>query len=315
MWTIFGITVIALLFIDLFVFNRKNEVPCLSKTLWICIFYFAAGLVFGIYVIYERGLDLGMLYFTGFLVEKSLSLDNVFVMSMIFVTFNVPREYQHRVLFWGVLGAIVLRAIFITIGEALVTNFEWVLYLFSLFLVYTGVQMYRHKNDANASIEDTKIYKFVSKFFRTTPKIENDKFWVRHKGKLYMTPLFLALVMIEIMDVIFALDSIPAIFLITTDLFVVYTSNIFAILGLRALYFLLEAAINKFRYLKPAVSIVLIFIGVKIFVPHIGIDIQPWMELSITLGLLSGGVILSLLHKEPVAKGKKKNSSRKKKAC
>ena len=302
MWVVFGAIVVFLLFTDLFVFNRKNEVPCFKKTFWICVFYILAGLLFGVFVIYERGIDLGMLYFTGFLVEKSLSLDNVFVISMIFVSLKVPRQYQHRVLFWGILGAIVLRAILILAGEALVSNFEWVLYLFAVFLIYTGIKMYLHKDDEGTSIEDTKIYKFVSKFFRTTPKVENEHFFVRKKDKIHMTPLFLSLVLIETMDVIFALDSIPAIFLITTDLFVVYTSNIFAILGLRALYFLLEAAVHKFRYLKPSVSIILVFIGFKIFLPHFGLHVQPWQSLSVTFGLLLGGVLLSLIGKKPESK-------------
>ena len=305
MWFTFGAVVFFLLFVDLFVFNRKNEVPCFKKTFWICVFYILAGLLFGLFVIYERGVDLGMLYFTGFLVEKSLSLDNVFVMSMIFVSLKIPREYQHRVLFWGILGAIILRAVLILAGEALISNFEWVLYAFAVFLIYTGVQMYRHKDDKDASIEDSRIYKLVSKVVHTTPKVENEHFFVKKKDKMHMTPLFLALIMIEAMDVIFALDSIPAIFLITTDLFVVYTSNIFAILGLRALYFLLEAAVHKFKYLKPAVSLILVFVGFKIFLPHVGVTILPWMSLSVTLGLLLGSIVLSLLHEKAEVKKKK----------
>lgn len=313
MWIIFGITVVFLLFIDLFVFNRKNEVPCFKKTFWICVFYILAGLAFGFFVIYERGIDLGMLYFTGFLVEKSLSLDNVFVMSMVFVSLKIPREYQHRVLFWGILGAIVLRAVLILTGEALVSNFEWILYVFAVFLIYTGIQMYLHKDDEETSIEETRIYKVVSRFFHTTPKVENEHFFVRKNNKIHMTPLFLALVLIEILDIVFALDSIPAIFLITTDLFVIYTSNIFAILGLRALYFLLEAAVHKFRYLKPAVSVILVFIGLKTFLPHVGLEVQSWQSLSVTLGLLFGGVVLSLFAKETVKELPAKKKTGKKK--
>lgn len=294
MWTIFGVVVLFLLFIDLFVFNRKNEVPNFAHTFWICVFYIAAGLLFGVFVIYEEGMDKGMLYFTGFLVEKSLSMDNIFVMSMIFTTIGVPRQYQHRVLFWGILGAIILRAVLILLGEALISNFEWVLYVFSFFLVYTGVKMFMHKAEEEVSLEDRKIYKMITKVFHVTPKIHGSHFFVREKGKLYMTPLFFALLMIELMDVIFALDSIPAIFLITTDIFVVYTSNIFAILGLRALYFLLEAAVNKFKYLKPALSIILIFIGIKIFMPYFGIHIEPKHSLIVTFGLLFAGMFFSI---------------------
>ena len=299
MWGSFAAVVLFLLFVDLFVFNRKNEVPCFKNTFWICVFYIMAGLLFGVFVIYERGFDLGMLYYTGFLVEKSLSLDNVFVISMIFTGLKIPREYRHRVLFWGILGAIVLRAVLILAGEALISSFSWVLYLFSIFLIYTGVKMYLHKNDEEKPIEESKIYKLASKVFHISPKIENEHFFVKKDDKLHITPLFFALILIELMDIIFALDSIPAIFLITTDLFVVYTSNIFAILGLRALYFLLEAAVCKFKYLKPAISIILVFIGLKIFALHFGLDIKPWMSLSVTLGLLLGSIIFSLLGKSP----------------
>lgn len=295
MWVIFGIIVIFLLFVDLFVFNRKNEVPNFAHTFWICVFYIAAGLIFGVFVIYEEGLEKGMLYYTGFLVEKSLSMDNIFVMSMIFTTLGVPREYQHRVLFWGILGAIVLRAILILLGEALISNFDWVLYIFSFFLIYTGIKMFKHDDADEIKLEDRKMYKMVTKFFHVTDKIHGAHFFVKEDGKLHMTPLFFALILIELMDVVFALDSIPAIFLITTDLFVVYTSNIFAILGLRALYFLLEAAVHKFKYLKPALSIILIFIGIKIFLPIVGIHVQPVHSLIVTFGLLFGAIALSLI--------------------
>lgn len=296
MWTIFGFIVLFLLFIDLFVFNRKNEVPNFAHTFWICVFYIAAGLLFGVFVWYEKGADLGMKYFTGFLVEKSLSLDNIFVMSLIFTGLGVPRQYQHRVLFWGILGAIIMRALLILIGEAIISRAEWVLYIFSFFLIYTGIKMFKHDDAEEVSIENSKMYNWMSKVFHVTHEIHGDKFFVRKSnGKLFMTPLFFALLLIETMDVIFALDSIPAIFLITTDLFVVYTSNIFAILGLRALYFLLEAAVHKFKYLKPALAIILIFIGIKIFLPHIGIKIESWHSLTITFALLFGGIFVSLI--------------------
>jgi tellurite resistance protein TerC len=295
MWGIFSVVVIFLLFTDLFVFNRKNEVPNFVHTFWICVFYIASGLLFGVFVIYEKGMDAGMLYFTGFLVEKSLSMDNIFVISMIFTTIGVPREYQHRVLFWGIVGAIVLRAVLILAGEALISNFEWILYVFSLFLIYTGIKMFMHNDEDEVKLEDKKIYKMLTKIFHVTDKIHGHHFFVKQNGNLYMTPLFFALIMIELMDVVFALDSIPAIFLITTDLFIVYTSNIFAILGLRALYFLLEAAVNKFKYLKPALSIILIFIGIKIFMPIIGLHIEPIHSLIVTFGLLLGSIFLSLV--------------------
>ena len=295
MWAIFGVVVLALLFFDLFIFNRKNEVPNFLHTLILCVLYIAAACLFGLFVLYEEGADKGMDFYTGFLVEKSLSLDNIFIMSLVFSSIGVPREYQHRVLFWGILGAIVMRALLIGVGEALITNFHWVLYVFSAILVYTGAKMLVTKDEEDANFEESKVYKFVSKIFPVSGKIHGAHFVIKENGKHYITPLLFALIIIELMDVIFALDSIPAIFLITQDVFIVYTSNIFAILGLRALYFLLEAIVHKFKYLKPALAIILIFIGLKIFAPKLlGIEIEAWHSLIVTFGLLFAGIGFSI---------------------
>ncbi len=295
MWTIFGISVILLLALDLFIFNRKNEEPNFWHTLWICIFYIVIALIFGVFVIYEKGADLGMDYFTGYLLEKSLSLDNIFVMSIIFSSVGVPAKYQHRVLFWGILGALIMRGIMIYLGEALISRFHWTLYIFSVFLIYTGAKMLTHKEGEQAPFKESRLYKTLSKFFHVTHELKGEHFIVKENGKHFITPLFFALIIIETMDIIFAFDSIPAIFLVTQDIFVVYTSNIFAILGLRALYFLLAAIVNKFIYLKPALSVILIFIGCKIFMPIFGVHILPWQSLTITFGLLFGAMILSLI--------------------
>ena len=295
MWAIFGVVVLALLFFDLFIFNRKNEVPNFTHTLILCVLYIAAACVFGVFVMYEEGVDKGMDFFTGFLVEKSLSLDNIFIMSLVFASIGVPRQYQHRVLFWGILGAIVMRALLIYVGEALISNFHWVLYIFSAILVYTGVKMLLVKHDAEPNFEESRVFKIVSKVFHVTGKIHGEHFFIKENDKHYITPLFFALLVIEIMDVIFALDSIPAIFLITQDVFIVYTSNIFAILGLRALYFLLEAVVHKFKYLKPALAIILVFIGLKIFVPKLfGFELEAWHSLTVTFSLLFAGIGFSI---------------------
>ena len=295
MWTIFGILVIFVLYLDLFVFHRHCEEPKLKSTINQCLFYILLAVVFGLFVIYEEGTDKGMLFFTGFMVEKSLSLDNIFVISVIFTSLGIPRRYQHRVLFWGILGALILRAVLIVLGEALVSNFHWVLYLFSAFLIYTGIHMVFNKED-EPNFENSKIFKFVNRYFHVTSKIEGEHFFVKHNNKHYITPLFFALIIIELMDVIFALDSIPAIFLITQDVFIVYTSNIFAILGLRALYFLLAEIVYRFAYLKYALSVILIFIGSKIFVPHIfGFEINSSVSLIVTFALIFGGIAVSLL--------------------
>ena len=295
MWLIFSILVIFVLYLDLFVFHRHCEEPKLKSTINQFIFYIALAIIFGLFVIYEEGMDKGMLFYTGFMVEKSLSLDNIFVISVVFTSIGIPRKYQHRVLFWGILGALILRAILIFLGEALVSNFHWVLYVFSAFLIYTGIHMAIEK-DKEPDFENSKLFKFVNKYFHVTPKIEGEHFFVKHENKHYITPLFFALIIIELMDVIFALDSIPAIFLITTDVFIVYTSNIFAILGLRALYFLLAEMVHRFEYLKYALSLILTFIGCKIFVPHIfGFEISSSVSLIVTFALIFGGIAASLI--------------------
>ena len=298
MWVFFGIAVVVLLALDLFCFNRKNEIPSFAHTLWVCVAYIGAGLLFGIFVWYEKGGNAAMDYYTGFLIEKSLSMDNIFVMSIIFTSVGVPRIYQHRVLFWGILGAVVMRALMISVGAAIISEFHWVLYIFSVFLIYTGAKMMMHRNDKKdndeESIKNSKIYKFVEQYLPVTHEIDGAHFVTKKNGKKYITPLLFALIIIELMDVVFAIDSIPAIFGITQDVFIVYTSNIFAILGLRALYFLLEAAVNRFVYLKSALAIVLIFIGVKILLPVFGIHLESWHSLLVTFGLLGGSIFLSL---------------------
>lgn len=298
MWVFFGIAVIVLLALDLFCFNRKNEIPSFAHTLWVCVAYIGAGLLFGLFVWYEKGGDAAMDYYTGFLIEKSLSMDNIFVMSIIFSSVGVPRIYQHRVLFWGILGAVVMRALMISVGAAIISEFHWVLYIFSVFLIYTGAKMMKHgeedEENKEENIKNSKIYKTVEKYFPVTHEIDGAHFITKKDGKKFITPLLFALIIIELMDVVFAIDSIPAIFGITQDVFIVYTSNIFAILGLRALYFLLEAAVNRFVYLKSALAIVLIFIGVKILLPVFGVHLESWHSLTVTFGLLFGSIFLSL---------------------
>ena len=302
MWIIFGVIVCVLLFLDLCVFHKKDEEPTIAETFKLSAFYIIIALIFGIFIIYEHGTQDGMLYYTGYLVEKSLSMDNIFVISLIFSSLNIPTKYQHRVLFWGILGAIVMRALMIGIGAQLVSRFHWILYIFSLFLLYTGIKMVAQKED-DTPLTETKLYQFIRRKFNVTKRLHNEHFFIHRQGKYFITPLFFALLVIETMDVIFAVDSIPAIFLITQDVFIVYTSNIFAILGLRSLYFLLAAAVNRFVYLKPALAIILIFIGTKIFLPHIGINIEAVHSLSITFGILFIGIIASLIKtKQPQVK-------------
>ena len=239
------------------------------------------------------------LYLTGWVIEQTLAFDNVFVMAMIFSYFAIPPKYQHRVLFYGILGVIVLRAIMIGLGAALIHQFDWILYLFSAFLVFTGVKMFIMA-DEKPDIENNPILKYMRKHMRITDKISGENFFIQgpdpKTGKIvrFATPLFVALILIEFADLIFAVDSVPAIFSITQDPFIVYTSNIFAILGLRSLYFVLAAMVHRFHYLKYALSLVLVYVGSKIFVQQFIGKIDPAISLGITISILLGGIALSL---------------------
>jgi tellurite resistance protein TerC len=301
LWFAFFGLVIALLVLDLGVLHRKNREIGVRESLFMSAFYITLGVLFGGFVWWYLGPEPGMHYLTGFAVEKALAMDNVFVIAMIFGFFAVPRVYQHRVLFWGILGVILLRALMIGFGAAVISQFSWVLYLFAVFLIGTGVKMLVF-SDAEYDIAKNPMLRFMRRRFNVTDEHHGENFFVKKEspktGRLawFMTPLFMALVLIEIADVIFAVDSVPAIFAITTDPFIVYTSNIFAILGLRALYFALAAMVHRFHYLKYALAVVLIFIGSKIFVADmIGLaKIPPVISLGVTFGILATGVLWSL---------------------
>jgi len=247
-----------------------------------------------------RGRTAWELYLTGWIVEQTLAFDNVFVMSMIFTYFAIPQQYQHRVLFYGILGVIVLRAIMIGLGAALVHQFDWILYVFSAFLVITGIKMLMYA-DAKPEIENNPVLKWMRRHMTITDRIDGQNFFSMlpdsKTGKMvrHATPLFVALILIEIADLIFAVDSVPAIFAITQDPFIVYTSNIFAILGLRSLYFVLSAMVNRFHYLKYALALVLVFVGSKIFIQQFTGKIPPEISLGITALLLVGGIVVSLV--------------------
>jgi tellurite resistance protein TerC len=301
MWLGFAAIVAMLLAFDLGVLHRGSREIGVRESLLLSTFYIVLGLAFGALVWMQLGRQAGVEYLTGFVVEKSLAMDNVFVIAMIFAYFAVPREYQHRVLFWGILGVLVLRAFMIGLGATLVSEFSWVLYLFAAFLIATGVKMLWWGGE-ESDLSKNPVLKLMRRRFRVADRLHGERFFVRlpdpQTGRMvaYMTPLFLALVLIEVADVIFAVDSIPAIFAITTDPYVVYTSNIFAILGLRALYFALAAVLHRFAYLKQALAILLVFIGSKIFIA----DLFGWAKfpaewsLGITFAILGAGVVYSL---------------------
>jgi tellurite resistance protein TerC len=301
LWLSFLGIVIALLVLDLGVLHRREREIGVRESLAMSGFYIALGLGFGAWVWWYLGSAAGLAYVTGFVIEKSLAMDNVFVIAMIFTYFGIPRLHQHRVLFWGILGVIVLRAIMIGFGAAAVEQWGWVLYLFAAFLIVTGIKMWLTA-DKEYDVGASPVLRWVKRRFRVTDALHGQKFFVTlpdpTTGQLarYITPLFLALVMIEFVDVVFAVDSVPAIFAITTDPFIVYTSNIFAILGLRALYFALAAMVDRFHYLKYALALLLVFIGSKIFIADaLGLaKIPPPVSLGVTFAILAGGVAWSL---------------------
>ena len=311
-WLVFAGTVVTLLAFDLGVLHKDDSEIGVKESLGLSAGYIGIALLFGVWVWWYFGVQSGTEYFTGFLIEKSLSMDNVFVIALIFSYFAIPRQYQHRVLFWGILGVIVLRALMIGLGAALISNFSWILYVFGAFLVFTGIKMWIIA-DHMPDIANNPLLKFLRKHLRVTPGVEGNSFFVDRahpvsgKPVRWATPLFLALCMVEVIDLVFAVDSVPAIFAITNDPFIVYTSNIFAILGLRALYFALAAMIHRFTYLKYALALVLVFIGTKIFLVGIIGKVPPSVSLTVTFGLIVGGIVVSLwktrAHHPAIAKG------------
>ncbi|HKR43869.1 MAG TPA: TerC family protein [Paraburkholderia sp.] len=300
LWIAFLAVVIVLLILDLGVLHRDDHEIGIRESLWLSLGYVAVGVLFGGFVWWQLGAQPATEYITGYLIEKSLSLDNVFVIASIFGALAVPRQLQHRVLFWGIVGVLVLRAVMVGLGAALVTHFEWMLYVFGVFLAVTGVKMLLGPKD-EPGMNDSALLRWLRRKLPVTPQLEGRAFLVRQahprtgKPALLATPLLLALLMIEFADLIFAVDSIPAIFSITTDPFIVYTSNIFAVLGLRALYFALAAMAHRFHYLKHALALVLVFIGAKIFLVGIIGKIPALFSLGVTAALLAGGVLVSLL--------------------
>jgi tellurite resistance protein TerC len=302
MWAVFIVVVLGLLILDLGVLHKGSREIGIRESLLMSAFYISMGVAFGGWIWYQSGEQPALEYLTGFVVEKSLAMDNIFIIAMIFSYFAIPREYQHRVLLWGILGVIVLRGIMIAAGAAIVENFHWVLYLFAAFLVITGIKMLFSSGHDENDIGNNPVLKFLRKHLPVSEKLHGERFIIREtdaktgKLKTLITPLFLALIMVELADLVFAVDSIPAIFAITTDPYIVYTSNIFAILGLRALYFALAALIHRFAYLKYALAAVLVFVGSKIFIADMfGLaKIPPAVSLSVTVAILAAGILGSL---------------------
>ena len=295
LWVLFHVFILALLLFDLGVVQRRDREITVRTALWLSLGYIALALVFGAGVFHFRGTEAGYEFLTGYFIEKSLSIDNIFVFLLIFLHFSVPRHAQRTVLLYGVIGALVMRAVLIFAGAAAIASFHWLLYVFGLFLVASGIKMLVAINQ-EPDMSRNRIVRFMRSRFRVTDEYEGEKFWVRRDGLWYMTPMFIVLVIVETSDVIFALDSIPAILAVSNDTFIVYSSNVFAILGLRALFFALSDIVHRFHYLKYGLSLVLVLVGVKMLLnTWFGTKVvSTEMALAMTAALIGASVLYSV---------------------
>jgi len=294
LWVGFCALILFMLSLDLGLFNRKaHTIHYREAAVWSAIWVTLAGVFAGI-VFWSQGQQRGLEFVTGYLIELSLSVDNLFVFILIFSYFKVPRRYQHRVLFWGLLGALVFRLTMIFLGATLINNFNWILYVFGAFLIYTGLSMFREE-DREIQPEKNPVVRLVTRYVRISRNYDEEKFFTRIDDRRVGTLLLLVLVIVEVTDVVFAVDSIPAIFAVTTNPFIVYTSNVFAILGLRSMYFLLSGVIEKFHYLRMGLAIVLTFIGVKMLIVIGHVEIPIWVSLVVVLSVLAGSVLASII--------------------
>lgn len=295
-WTYltFGIVIVAALIFDLGLLSKKGEAVSLKHALYQTLFWVGLALSFGVFVYFEDSPAQALEYFAAYLMEWGLSIDNIFVFILLFSFFKIPDKHTNRLLIYGILLAIVLRILFITIGLVLIERFHWILYIFGVILVITGVKMFFASDENEFEAEDSFIYKQLRRVLPLTQEREEDKFVIVRDGKRYYTTFFVVLVMLAGTDIVFALDSIPAVFAITQDRMVVYTSNIFAVLGLRSLFFLLKGAVSKFQYLHEGIAIVLVFIGLKMLISFFDIEIHIGISLAVIFSFIFGSILLSI---------------------
>lgn len=295
-WTylVFGFVIIIALIFDLGLLSKKGKVITIKQALFQTIFWVSLGLGFFLFVWLEDGQTKALEYISAYLMEWALSVDNIFVFILIFSFFGIAEKYTNRVLLLGILLAIILRIIFITVGIAVVNEFYWVLYIFGAFLIYTGIRMFLANDEKQFDPEDNVVYKFLKRIFPLTNEASDGKFTKIINGKKHFTMLFVVLIILATTDIVFALDSIPAVFAITQTKMIIYTSNIFAVLGLRSLFFLLKGAVDKFKYLKEGIAIVLVFIGVKMLVEYFNIHLEIWISLLVIIGCISGSIAFSM---------------------
>ena len=300
-WGAFFAFIVAMLALDLGVFQRDSHEVGMREALVWCAVWGALAFAFGGLVWWWRGPELGQQFVAAYLVELCLSVDNVFIFILIFAYFKVAPRYQHRVLFWGIIGAVVMRAAFILVGVSVIARFHWILYLFGVFLVYTGIKMALPKKAEEIDPEHNPAVRLFRRFFPVAPRDEPGHFFTHHEGRRTATPLFIVLIVVETTDVVFALDSLPAVLAITKDSFVALTSNIFAILGLRSLYFALHGIMQLFRFLKAGLAVILVFIGAKMLIEP-WVDITTATSLGVIGGVLTTAILMSVLNKPPAAK-------------
>jgi len=294
LWVGFNVLVVAFLALDLGVLHRKSHVIGIREALIWSAIWIAVALVFNLGIYFWRGTEVALEFLAGYLIERSLSVDNIFVFILVFSYFRVPAQYQYKVLFWGIIGALVMRALLIAAGVTLVQRFDWVLYVFGAFLVYTGIKLLLRK-DEQINPDRSLVLRAFRRLLPVTAEYHGDRFFVRQAGKLFATPLFIVLIVVETTDVVFAIDSIPAILGITLDPFIVYTSNVFAILGLRALYFAIAGLVRLFRYLDYGLSGVLVFIGVKMLIADL-YHMPVALALGVVVVILTASIVASLLR-------------------
>ncbi|MBC6401031.1 MAG: TerC/Alx family metal homeostasis membrane protein [Ekhidna sp.] len=303
---VFGAIIVIFLIVDLGVFHKKHHKISQKEALKQSIFWVLVSVSYGFLIyFYGEGSQATLEFFSAYITEKALSVDNIFVILLILRYFNVKEEYYHNVLFWGILGAIVFRAIFIFVGALLISQFHWILYIFGVFLVYSGIKLFSEDEDVELEPEKNPLLRAVKKVLPMTTDDKGGRFWFRADGKLLFTPLFLVIILIESTDLIFAVDSIPAAFAITRNEFVIYTSNIFAVMGLRAMFFLLANVLDKFYLLQKGLSVVLIFIGAKMLAEIFHLKVSIFLSFGIIIGALILAIVLSLLF--PKEEGKKSN--------
>jgi tellurite resistance protein TerC len=294
-WIVFAVVVLGMIAIDLGIFTRKSHTVSFREALTWTGVWATLATCFGVWIWSSQGQTKGLEFFNGYLIELSLSADNVFIFALIFRNFGVPLQYQHKVLIWGVLSALVMRFILIGIGVQLINQFQWILYIFGAFLVYTGVKMLWSRSEEEEDPSNNPVVRYARRVLPLTPTWVGDRFWITENGKRYFTPLFIVLICIEISDLIFAVDSIPAVFGITQDQFIIFTSNVFAIMGLRSLYFVLSGVIDKFHYLKPGLGLILAFVGVKMLLGHTDYKIGNEFSLAFTIIVLIASIVGSMV--------------------